>query len=96
MGLADRPGQVGGPSAIHPVGPKYVHFGLVLYICTVDRPGLVAGLSAVLTREDCSLHSPCIIVRTVRPGSTDRPQVPNWFGQGLCVFGHLYYELSRA
>jgi hypothetical protein len=33
-------------------------------------------------------------VRTVRPYRADRPQVPNWFGQGLCVFGHLYYGLS--
>jgi hypothetical protein len=96
MGLADRPGQVGGPSVIHPVGTEVVHFGLVLYICTADRPGLVAGPSAVLTREGCSLHSPGIIVRTVRPGSADHPQVPNLFGQGLCVFGHLYYGLSGA
>jgi hypothetical protein len=42
------------------------------------------------------VDSPCIIVRTVRPGSADRPQMPNWFGQGLCVFGHLYYGLSGA
>jgi hypothetical protein len=75
-------------------GLKYVHFGLVLYICTVDRPGLEAGPSAVLTREGCSLHSPCIFVQTVRTGSADRPQVPNWFGQRLCVFRHLYYRLS--
>jgi hypothetical protein len=86
----------GGPSAIHPVGTEVVHFGLVLYICTADRPGLGARLSAVLTREGYSLHSPCIIVRTVRPGSADCPQVPNLFGQGLCVFGHLYYGLSGA
>jgi hypothetical protein len=96
MGLADRPGQVGGPSTIHPVGTEVVHFGLVLYICTVDRLGLGAGPSVVLTREGCSLHSPCIIVRTVRPGSADRPQVPNLFRQGLCIFGHLYYRLSGA
>jgi hypothetical protein len=96
MGLADRPGQVGGPSAIHPEGTKVVQFGLVLYICTADRPGLGAGSSAVLTREGCSLHSPCIIMRTVWLGSADGPQVPNLFGQGLCVFGHLYYELSGA
>jgi hypothetical protein len=51
MGLADRPGQVGEPSAIHPVGTEVVHFGLVLYICTADRLGLGAGPSAVLTRE---------------------------------------------
>jgi hypothetical protein len=80
MGLADRPGQVGGPSAIHPVGTEVVHFGLVLYNCTADHPGLGAGPSAVLTRDGCSLHSPYIIVRTVRPGSTDCPQVPNLFG----------------
>jgi hypothetical protein len=67
-----------------------------MFVCTVDRPGLGAGPSAVLTREGRPLHSPCISVRTVRPGSADRPQVPNWFGQGLCVFGHLYYGLSRA
>jgi hypothetical protein len=96
MGLADHPGQVGRPSAIHPVGTEVVHFGLVLYICTADHPGLVAGPSVVLTREGCSLHSPGIIVRTVRPGSVDHPQVPNLFGQGLCVFGHLYYGLSGA
>jgi hypothetical protein len=51
MVLADRPGQVGGPSAIHPVGTEVVHFGLVLYICIADRSGLGAGPSAVLTRE---------------------------------------------
>jgi hypothetical protein len=79
-GLADCPGQVGGPSAIHLVGTEVVHFGLVLYICNADRPGLGAGLSAVLTREGCSLHSPCIIVRTVRPGSADYLQMPNLFG----------------
>jgi hypothetical protein len=96
MGLADRPGQVGGLSTIHPVETEVVHFGLVLYICIVNCPGLGTGPSAVLTREGCSLHSPCIIVRTVRPGLADRPQVPNWFGQGLCVFRHLYYGLSGA
>jgi hypothetical protein len=29
---------------------------VVWYICTVDRPGLGAGPSAVLTREGPSLH----------------------------------------
>jgi hypothetical protein len=96
MGLADRLGQVGGPSAIHPVETEVVHFELVLYICIADRSGLGAGPSAVVTIEGCSLHSPCIIVRTVRPRSADRPQVPNLFGQGLCVFRHLYYGLSGA
>jgi hypothetical protein len=89
MGLADRPGQVAGPSAIYPEGSE---------ICSL-RTGpvcLYCGPSTVLTREGRPLHSPCIIVRTVRPGSADRPQVPNQFGQGLCVFGHLYYGLSGA
>jgi hypothetical protein len=63
---------------------------------SADHPSLGAGPSAVLTREGRPLHSPCIIVRTVRPRLADRPQVPNWFGQGLCVFGHLYYGLSGA
>jgi hypothetical protein len=67
---------------------------LFLYICTADCPGLGAGPSTNLTREGCSWHSPCIIVRTVRHCRADRPQVPNWFGQGLCVLGHLYYDLS--
>jgi hypothetical protein len=67
---------------------------LFLYIYIADRPGLGAGPSAVLTREGCSRHSPCIIVWTVWPCRADRSQVPNWFGQGLCVFGHLYYGLS--
>ena len=96
LGCADRPGLEGGPSAILQWGPKTVHFGQVLFICTTDRPGLGAGPSAVLTREGRSLHSPYIIVRIVRPGLADRSQVPNWFGQGLCVFGHLYYGLSWA
>jgi hypothetical protein len=39
-------------------GPKCVHFGQVLFICTVDRLGLGAGPSIVLTREGCSRHSP--------------------------------------
>ena len=95
---------VGGPSGpsgqtvrdLSRGGLKYVHFGLVLYVCTTDRPGLGAGPSAVLIREGRSVHSPYIIVRTVRPGLADRPQVPNWFGQGLCVFGCLYYGLPGA
>jgi hypothetical protein len=89
MGLADRLGQVGGPSATHLVGSE---------VCSL-RTGpvcLYCGPSAVLTREGRPLHSPCIIVRTVRLGSVDRPQVPNWFGQGMCVFGQLYYGLSGA
>jgi hypothetical protein len=96
MGLADRPAQVGGPSAIHPVGSKVcsLRTGPVHLYCGPSRPW--GRTSVVLTREGCSLHSPCNVVQTVRPGTTDRPQVPNWFGQGLCVFGHLYYELSRA
>ena len=94
LGCADRPGLEGGPSAIHQWGPKSDHFEHVLFLCTADRPGLGAGPSTVLTIEGCSLHSPCIFVWTVRPGSADRPQVPIWFGQGLCVFGHLYYGLS--
>jgi hypothetical protein len=77
-------------------GPKCGHFGLVLYLCTADRPGLGVGPSAVLTREYCYLHSPCFIVRTVRPGSVDCPHVPNGFGQGLYVFGCLYYGLFGA
>jgi hypothetical protein len=89
MGSVDRPRSIQR-------GPKYVHFGLVLHVCTAHRSGLVAELSAVLTRECRLLHSPCIIVRTVRLGSADRPQVPNWFGQVLCVFGCLYYGLSGA
>jgi hypothetical protein len=93
-GLADRPGQVGGPSVIHPVVVRSMFNSLFLYIYTADRPGLRAEPSVVLTREGCSRHSPCIIVRTVRPCRADSPQVPNWFGQGLCVFGHLYYRLS--
>jgi hypothetical protein len=70
MGLVDRPRSIQR-------GPKYVYFGLVLYVCTADHPGLGVGPSAVLTREGRPLHSPCIIVQTVRPGSMDRPQVPN-------------------
>jgi hypothetical protein len=77
MGLVDRPGQVARPSAIYQRDPKYVLFRQVLYICTADHPGLRARPSVVLTREGRPLHSPCIIVRTVRPGSTDRSQVPN-------------------
>jgi hypothetical protein len=42
---------VGGPSAILKWGPKYVYFGLALFICTADRSGLGVGPSAVLTRE---------------------------------------------
>jgi hypothetical protein len=72
MGLADRPGQVVVRPRSIQRGPKYVHFGLVLYVCTLDRPGLGAGPSTVLTREGRPLHCPCIIVRTVRPGSADR------------------------
>jgi hypothetical protein len=34
-----------------------------------------------------------VVVRIVRPGSVDRPQVPKWFGQGLCVFDQVYYRL---
>jgi hypothetical protein len=94
MGLADHRGQVGGPSAIHPVVVRSMLTSLFLYICTPDRPGLGAGPSVVLSREGCFRHSPCIIVRTVQLCRADRPQVPNWFGQGLCVFGHLYYGLS--
>jgi hypothetical protein len=59
-------------------GPKCGHFGLVLYFCTPDRPGLWAGSSAVLTREDCSLHSPVLLCelsgqgrRTVRECQMD-------------------------
>jgi hypothetical protein len=55
MGLADRPGQVTGPSAIYPEGSEVCSLGLVLYVCTVDRPGLGAGPSAVLTRESVFL-----------------------------------------
>jgi hypothetical protein len=87
MGLADRPGQVVGPSVIYPEGSEVCSLRTGLYVCTADRPGLGAGPSAVLTREGRPLHSPCIIVRTVRPGSADHPQMPNWFGQGLCVLG---------
>jgi hypothetical protein len=61
-----------------------------------DRPGHVGGPSAVLTREGCSRHSPCIIVRTVWPCRADCPQEPNWFRQGLCGFLDLYYGLSRG
>jgi hypothetical protein len=86
--------EIGGPSAILQWGLKYVYFGLVLFICTANRPDLGAGPSTVLTREDCSLHSPYFIVRTVQPGSADRPRVPNGFGQGVCVFGCFYYGLS--
>jgi hypothetical protein len=78
MGLADRPRSIQW-------GPKYVHFGLVMYICIADRPGLEAGPSAVLTREICSLHSPCIIMWIVRPESAGRPQVPISLGRD-CVF----------
>jgi hypothetical protein len=70
MGLADRPAQVAGPSAIYPEESE---------VCSL-RTGpvcLYRGPSVVLTREGRPLHSPCIIVRTVRPGSADRPQVPN-------------------
>jgi hypothetical protein len=87
MGLADRPGQVAGPSAIYPEGSEVC--SLRTGPVCADRPGLGAGPSAVLTREGHPQHSPCIIVRTIRPGSTDRPQVLNEFGQGLCVFGRF-------
>jgi hypothetical protein len=40
------------------MGLKYDHFGLVLYVCTADRPGLGPGPSVVLTREGRPLHSP--------------------------------------
>jgi hypothetical protein len=38
LGCADRPGLAGGPSATLQWGPKYVYFGLVLFICNADRP----------------------------------------------------------
>ena len=37
-------------------GPKFAHFGVGRSVCTADRPGLRAELSAVLTREGLSLH----------------------------------------
>jgi hypothetical protein len=77
-----------------PVGPKSAHFGLLLFLWTMDRPGLGAGQSAVLTREVCFRDSPWIIVRTVRLGWRIVRRCQIWFGQGLCVFCVLFYRLS--
>jgi hypothetical protein len=86
LGCADRPGLEGGPSAIHQRGPKSDHFRPMWFFCTADRPGLRTRLFAVLTREGCFRDSPWIIVRTVRLGWADSPQVPNMVWTGTVWF----------
>jgi hypothetical protein len=78
MGSADRPRSIQR-------GPKYVHFGLVLHVCTADRPGLGAGPSAVLTREGHSLHSPCLLCGLSGQGRRTVRRCQIGFGRD-CVF----------
>jgi hypothetical protein len=77
-------------------GPKYVHFGLVLYVCTADRPGLGAGPFTVLTREGSpsaqSLYNCADCPARVGGPSAGAKLV--W--AGTVCFGHLYYGLSGA
>jgi hypothetical protein len=63
-------------------------------VSIVDRPGLRARPSAVLTREGLSLHKSmcaCVDRLTMCVG----PSAGAKMGLGRdCVFGHLYWGLS--